>query len=106
MGGDGYVIRAEIRDGVIYFARFYAECSGHYPDGRGCGEGMSGFDPPAPAALDDNCEFSLEVSDAGIRIEIEGTVDPEEGYIDGVYVFYYGTVGPCCSSRARWWATK
>jgi hypothetical protein len=102
-GGTAYLIRAEIRDGVIYVARFWAECSGHYPDGSGCGRVVSGFAPPARAVLDGNCEFLFEVSDRDIRIEIEGTVDPEVGQIDGAYRLYLQS---CCSSRGQWWAIK
>lgn len=102
-GGNAYLIRAEIRGGVIYISEFHAECSGVYPDGRGCGDGMSGFDPPAPATLDGDCAFSLDVSDGLLRIEIDGTVDPEDEYIGGSYRFYYGT---CCQTGGRWWATK
>jgi hypothetical protein len=103
MGGDGYVIRAEIRDGVIYFEDFFAGCFGRDPYDLPCRVDMWGFDPPQPAALDDNCEFSLEVSEARVRIEIEGTVDPDGGSISGAYGFYYRD---CCRSGGWWWATK
>jgi len=107
IGGTADNVWANVSGGTISFADFYCACRGVYPDGRGCGSGISGFNPKASGVIGGNCQFTVALSEPldGVPtdMKIHGTLDAASCSISGTFEFDYGS---CCRDSGSWFANK
>jgi len=107
IGGTAPTVRVEVSDGAIFFADFYCSCRGVYPDGRGCGATVTGFNPRVSGAIGGNCQFTVALSEPldGVPtdLKIHGSLDAATCKVSGTYEFDHGT---CCRDSGSWSATR